>query len=338
MARKMTKAAEVVLEILEQFPTATTMTLARKAYRDNPALWKNCEACRDMFRHYRGAHGAKKLASLSVKSHVRVIEPPKSPFVGIPEGIVELKDWKPFEIPGPCKALLLADPHVPYHDRDAMLLACTHGQAEGVDVVVLLGDFMDCFALSRWENDPRERDFRRELDTGREVLSVLREGFPNARIIYKLGNHDERLERYLSCKAPELLDVADFEMAALLRCAELNIEVVTDLMPLLIGKLYALHGHEYKFNISNPVNPARGLFLRGKVLAICGHFHQTSQHSEKSMDDSVVSCWSIGCLCNMRPRYMPLNKWNHGYAIVSVDDSGAFQVDNKRIIDGGVWS
>jgi len=34
---------------------------------------------------------------------------------------------------------------------------------------------------------------------------------------------------------------------------------------------------------------------------------------------------------------MPLNKWNHGFAVVTLDEKGSFTVDNKRIIDGRAW-
>lgn len=334
-----TVSQQVVRDYLDRFPKAATQTLAAKAYRENPEVWSTKNACNLAFRRMRGNQGAQSRRYTADKSRYRKNQPGDAdPFGAIPKGREEMPGWKPAEITGPCKALILSDPHVPYHDRDALMLAARQGQEENVDTVILLGDFIDCFALSRWEKDPRERNFKRELETGRQVLSVLRDGFPDARIIYKLGNHDERLESYLACKAPDLLDVADFEMGTLLRCSDLRVEVVTDLRPLLLGKLYLIHGHEYRFAISNPVNPARGLFMRGKVLSMCGHFHQTSQHSEKSLDDSVVSCWSVGCLCSMRPRYMPLNKWNLGYAIVDVEESGAFQVDNKRIIDGGAWS
>jgi hypothetical protein len=34
---------------------------------------------------------------------------------------------------------------------------------------------------------------------------------------------------------------------------------------------------------------------------------------------------------------MPLNKWNHGFAIVDLDDNGTdFEVRNKRILKGKV--
>ena len=50
-----------------------------------------------------------------------------------------------------------------------------------------------------------------------------------------------------------------------------------------------------------------------------------------------MACWSTGCLCDLHPRYMPLNKWNHGFAIVDLDTAGGFSVRNFRIIDGKVY-
>ena len=107
--------------------------------------------------------------------------------------------------------------------------------------------------------------------------------------------------------------------------------------PLAVGKLYLIHGHEYKFSISNPVNPARGLFLRAKTLAATSHFHQTSQHSERDLTGKVVSTWSIGCACNLRPSYSPINNWNHGFAICDLQADGSFVLANLRVIDGRVY-
>jgi hypothetical protein len=28
---------------------------------------------------------------------------------------------------------------------------------------------------------------------------------------------------------------------------------------------------------------------------------------------------------------MPINKWNHGFTLVDIEDDGSFQVHNKRI-------
>jgi len=168
-------------------------------------------------------------------------------------------------------------------------------------------------------------------------LATLREGFPKARLVYKLGNHEERYERYMSVKAPELLGVAEFETQHLLGFANLGVGLVRDKRPIRLGKLNVVHGHEYSFPIANPVNPARGYFLRAKTHCLGGHLHQSSQHSEKNLEGKVVSTWSTGCLCDLHPDYRPLNNWNHGFAFVEIDKAGAFHVENLKLIDGEIY-
>jgi len=38
----------------------------------------------------------------------------------------------------------------------------------------------------------------------------------------------------------------------------------------------------------------------------------------------------------MNPMYMPINKWNHGFAFVQISEGGDFEVDNLRIINGKI--
>ena len=41
------------------------------------------------------------------------------------------------------------------------------------------------------------------------------------------------------------------------------------------------------------------------------------------------------CLSELHPEYMPLNKWNHGFAWVELDNNGKdYQFHNKRIYKG----
>jgi len=255
----------------------------------------------------------------------------------LPEGWKEISDYKPVQFDGPCKVLVLPDIHMPYQETVALDIALQTGLESKADTILLLGDTIDCFALSQWQTDPRERKFEHEVLCLRSLFELLREHYLKARLVWKWGNHEERWERYMQCKAPELLDIDDFDFASIVRAPQYEVEVIRDRVPLRFGKLFAIHGHEYRGSISNPVNPARGLYLRSKVNAICAHFHQSSHHSETAMDGKLTSCWSLGCLCDLHPRYMPLNKWSHGFALIDVDANGAFSVENKRIIDGKVW-
>lgn len=83
------------------------------------------------------------------------------------------------------------------------------------------------------------------------------------------------------------------------------------------------------------LSPAWGLFNKAKTSAICGHHHQTSENNERDLNGKMITTWSCGCLCELSPDYMPINRWNHGFAIVKIDHQiGWFKVDNYHIIDG----
>jgi hypothetical protein len=218
-----------------------------------------------------------------------------------------------------------------------MIVALEHASHRKIDTILINGDLADHYALSAWETDPRQRDFPDEVKTVQLFLEFLRDKFPQAAIWWEDGNHEDRYWRYMMVRAPELLGVANFDPPSVYQLEKFGVKRISEMRPVRIGKLLGLHGHEYKFAIQNPVNPARGLFLRAKVNCFCGHFHQSSQHSESNLKGEVVSTWSIGCLCNLHPDYRPINNWNHGFAYVDLSGGGAFELTNHRIVDGKVY-
>lgn len=336
MAGKSTPAQLAALELLRKFPKAPTLTLAKRAYKESPELWSNLQNARACFGRLRGAWGRKGLSE--AKDHgVRRAKQPAGYSMKLPSTLVHGPKWAPLQLSGPFQALVFGDTHVPYHDRPAIQTMVRHAKKRRVDVVIVNGDMIDMFALSRWEKDPRKRKFAPNAMTSLEFLRWLRATFPKARIIWKLGNHEERFESYMWTKAPELLDVPQFQFEAIYELEQVGVELVRDKRPIRAGDVNIIHGHEYRFAISNPVNAARGLFLRGKCHAITNHFHQSSQHSEKSLESKVISTWSLGCLCDLHPDYMPLNNHNHGFAQVEVDAANAFHVENSRIIGSKVY-
>jgi hypothetical protein len=121
-----------------------------------------------------------------------------------------------------------------------------------------------------------------------------------------------------------------------LRFNEIGIQEIKSKQVVKAGKLSLLHGHEFGHSVFSPVNPARGLYMRAKESSIIGHHHQTSEHSEKSLNGKVVTTWSVGALCGMKPDYMPYNKWNLGFAEIEFDKNRDFEVYNKRIINNKV--
>ena len=335
----MQKKADIAREYVRKFPDAPTLTLTKKCYKKHGALWASLESCRCTFRYVRGNMGKHKRSKVTHAGYTDTMRPngtAGTAFAAIPAGMTDIIDFKPYVVDEPGRYLILSDIHIPYHDRDALILALE--SVSDPAGIILNGDIMDHFALSQWDKDPRRKDFAAELRTTRQILGIIRDAFPAASIVYKMGNHEERYERYMELKAPELLDVAAFDLAAVLKLDELGITLVRDKRPIKLGKLYILHGQEYQRGFISPVNPARGLFLRAKENCLCGHSHQTSHHSENTLSDRHIACWSTGCLCDLHPKYAVLNRWNLGFATALIDKKGAFSINNQRIIGGQVWS
>jgi len=147
-------------------------------------------------------------------------------------------------------------------------------------------------------------------------LGFILESFPKALFIYKLGNHDQRLEDYMINKAPELLDTEFWQIEHLLDFEKYNIVKVGSLDYIKLGKLRVVHGNEFRSGFIAPVNPARGLFLRTKESALQSHVHRTSEHTEKTLGGKVIVCYSIGCLSDLQPDYNRYNNYNLGFAMV----------------------
>lgn len=241
---------------------------------------------------------------------------------------------EPIQVRGPARVLILPDVHIPYHDADALRLAVAHAKKWKPTHVLLNGDWIDFYGVSSFVTDPKQRDLAGELRNANEAFHWLRHVFPKTEILYKLGNHEERWERYLFTRAPELVGTMVSSLQAQLPAAP---ELIGSKTSVLLGKLLVLHGHEYRFAIQNPVSPARGLQLRVKTTALCSHFHQRSEHSTRDGHGKLLTTWSTGCLCQLSPDYLPRNEWSHGFALVEVDQHGAFDVQNLRIIDGKVY-
>jgi len=246
-------------------------------------------------------------------------------------------DRNPISFTGSAKVLILADAHIPYHNVEALEVAIKEGKRRGVNVVLLNGDFADCYSQSAHENDPKKRDTLEEVSKTKQGLEYIQAQFPKARIVYKMGNHELWWDRYLWRKAPELCGLPTTTFEAQVRPEKSRIEFVDHLRAIKIGSLLVLHGHEYRFAISNPVNPARGLFLRTKTTSLCSHFHQRSEHSERDGNGKLITTWSTGCLCDLSPDYASRNNWSHGFAVVDLFD-GEFDVHNLKILNGKVYS
>jgi len=308
-----------------------THQLAKIMYSENVSMFTNVEDARTILRYIEGKKG-DRFKTKKIKESKFFIEEdrPKNPYK-LPQS--EEAKYEPFILKAK-RLAVLSDIHIPYHSIDAVTAVLDKIAEEKPDAILLNGDTVDMYSLSRFQKDPRKRSVAHELQACNEFLDVLHQF--GAKVIYKLGNHDERYEHYLQHKAPELLNVPEFRFENLLKAGERGMQVVGEKRVIKANKLNIIHGHEYP-SVFSPVNIARGLYMKGKVSAMQGHNHQVSEHTETDMNGEIVTTWSVGCLCELNPAYMPLNKWSHGFAMVDLSDNGKdFEVRNYRIYKGKI--
>lgn len=287
-------------------------------------------------RYVRGNSGNTKRKY--AKSHARPNGRAGETFA-LPDSMA--RPWSP-HILAADRVLVLSDLHVPYHDRAAIELAVEAGKRDDPDAVLINGDFGDWTGVSRWDRPPDAPTLAEELVAMRNALGWIVSQFPRALCVFKSGNHEEWLEKFVWAKAPELFGIQQCTLAHLLTTddngkpikAMRRVEFVGDQRPIMLGKLVVFHGHELPKGLTNSVNPARGAFLRTTDTVLIGHHHRSSSHTEYTWHKQPIATWSTGCLCDMHPRYARINKWNHGHAVVEVDRGGNFDVRNYQHVGG----
>ena len=326
--QKTTQKGDLVKTYLESFTQTPSLTLAKKIYSENSLMFKDIEAVRTMIRYYRGRGGDRHNKTLSDRTYVGTgLRLPNS----------KLEPYENFIIPKTQNRILaLFDIHLPFHLIDVLEMALQYGRDKKANTVILGGDTVDLYEQSYFCKEPNIVTFREEREMFWRLLDMIDVYMPNAKVYWQEGNHERRFEKYLMQKAPEIYDTEEFELKILFQCEAYGVEYIGGKRVIEVGKLRVLHGDEYGSGVFTPVNAARNLFLKAKACAMVGHFHATSEHTETDIDGKVITCWSVGCLCGLHPKYRPLNKWNHGFAYIEQQMDGNFNVHNHRIVKGKI--
>lgn len=322
-------------EYCRKYPDMNDMALGRLLNKHFPEIYTGVEHARAMVRKVRGHTGALQRNTRKDKSNFKPLTydstPPK-----LPASRIQSKNV--FTLPASIKKVLfLTDLHIPYQDNKAVESAVKYGKCQNIDCVYINGDLMDLTRASTHEQLAGKASIDEELEAAKEFLQYLRGQFPKAIIYFIPGNHDIRIERLLMRKAPELIGITEWRLDVLLHLGEpdKNVIFIPYGSKVYFGKLLVEHGDKMKG--TGGVNPARTLALKFKRHTICGHFHRTSEAMSKIYDGEATVCYSVACLTDLEPDFMPVNEHNLGFAIIEMLPKGEFIVHNKKISNGKVF-
>lgn len=222
---------------------------------------------------------------------------------------------------------VLSDIHLPYHERSALVTALKDVKEIGVDAIYINGDLMDAYQLSRHEKNKFNRNFKYEVDMTRLFFEEIRNQFKEEDVYFKIGNHDQRFDKYIMDNADQLHGLLTLE--DVLRLREHRVKMVQSMTKVIAGKLNILHGHELP--VKGAMNHARAVMMKVSSNVLMGHFHRSDRSYMRDLEGDVHAVFGTGCLCKLNPKYMPINNWNHGWALVHLDKSGNFEIESKDI-------
>ena len=230
------------------------------------------------------------------------------------------------------KVGIMSDIHVPFHSMSALTCAIKHLRDESIDCLILNGDIMDFYAISRHEKEKDLRDFAKEIEMGRNFLQKIRDLFPLIPIYYKMGNHENRWQRYLNEQAEEFSQLHEMQFEQFFRLDKLGMIYVPDWQGIELADLLILHGHEL---MAGGMNPSQSTFNKTFCNTIIGHVHRTTNTIKKNGFKEYFHTYSTGCLTQLSPKYYPFAQHNNGFAVVDIEN-GKTKVSNIIIKDGKI--
>lgn len=316
------------------------LTVAKALYATYPTAFSSLDNARTAVRQCRGNIGKESQRNARVPRK-------KATGTELPPSLD--KPWTPFVFKERT-SLIINDVHVPYHDPEAVEATLHHaetqrtpsGKRKPLDLIYINGDLVDFYPISRFTTDPTQRDLLYEVTACRGLLAHLRARFPNTRIAWKMGNHDERWEHYVWTQAPVLASLTKetevLSLHSLMKLDEVGVELIGGRDRARVGQLHLLHGHEMQMGANSPVSAARTALLKCGECTMVGHYHHTSEQSFHTIGGRLIHCWSTGCLCGLHPEYARVNRWNQGAALVHLHPRSGFQVENFRVHRGEIYA
>lgn len=252
----------------------------------------------------------KEFAANEIELVASYYEPPKSIEV---EGIIGI----------------INDIHLPFQDNRAINIALNCLLDVNVDYLLLNGDILDCQSVSRFHRDVNFRDVNNDIHKGNRFLDYLQSKF--SKIIFKEGNHETRIRKYIALHSPELGNLDNLKIENMLRLEQRGIQFIDHRGYVKAGKLNIIHGDELP---GGGYHIAWNKIMKAGTDVAFGNFHKT-QNAQKVIQfkNEVIRGYSIGCLCGLNPEYLKWNEWNNGFAYVEVQKDGNYNFHNIKIIN-----
>lgn len=218
------------------------------------------------------------------------------------------------QLSGITTCAILNDAQVPYHDPVTFSLVYKFLGKIQPAYIILNGDWFDFYQLSRFCRDPiRKINLQSDINICKETLKSLRQVCPNSTTIWVLGNHEDRLRKYLWESAEELAFLDNLSFDELFGLKELDIKIASYDKGILINNVFMVHHGDVVRKHSGWT--AKAMFEKRGGNGICGHSHRGGNYRKRDTFNEY-GWWENYCLCSLDPEYVDTPDWQQGFSLV----------------------
>jgi len=244
----------------------------------------------------------------------------------------------------------------PFEDEAVFAAFLTFLVAERPDRIVLTGDILDLTSVSNFDRDPRlGMPVQDELAHAHARLAEIRcAAGEDAKIFFVYGNHEARMSKWLSRKAPELVGMVDAEGHEVLSLANmLRLDHLKITPCLSEGVAYAGPEHlRSYYKITKDLIATHGTYSRtaggaasilpivdaAGVSVVGGHDHSQgmafmSRGGFAELEEKKLVAISTGMMCRRTELgYLAqhqVSRWAAGFAVIELwgTEEGEWQPD-----------
>jgi len=225
------------------------------------------------------------------------------------------------------KVAMVTDEHFPHQDDRARSVAMQIVHDFDPDVRICGSDGMDFYALSKFDKDPARMTsskLQMEIDYWKAGQREWCDASPNAKPLFLLGNHEDRLRKYL-WRHPELADLNALKLENVLDFKKLKIGNPDGTEILFHDQLLIRHGERIR---QHSGYTAKAELEREfySISILTGHTHRGGVHYATTRK-GVVEAHECFCLCRLDPEYILNPNWQQGIVLTEVDKHSLSIVD-----------
>ncbi|KKN72934.1 hypothetical protein LCGC14_0406380 [marine sediment metagenome] len=209
---------------------------------------------------------------------------------------------------------IIGDTHNPYQDNKVLQLVEDLLVEVQPDYLIYGGDMCDFYQISKFDKDPkRVVDLQSDVNNTKAMFERHKKILPNTKKKLIAGNHEERWQKFLWTKAPELSSLTCLSITELFDLDAYEIDYIPYECGLMINDIFlVLHGDIASIHSGYT---AKRMYEKHGGCGVCGHCHRGGSFYKRDRF-GVWGWWENFCLCSLYPDWIQNPNWVHGFSLV----------------------